>query len=53
MYNFFVDVLIWSFAIYGLFNFLNEFALDFVCYIIEWGVKVFAFLKKIFLKRKY
>lgn len=53
MYNVFVDVLIWSFAIYGLINFLDEFAFDFICYIVESCVKVVLAFKRIFFKKKF
>ena len=34
MYSYFVDVMIWSFSIYGFISFLREFLLETVCYII-------------------
>ncbi len=33
MYNFFVDVLIWSFAIFGMITLLQEFGIDMICYV--------------------
>ena len=32
MYNFFVDLFIWTFCIYGFAKFLEEFAYDIICY---------------------
>lgn len=34
MYTYVVDVLIWTFAIYGFLIFLKEYLLETVCYII-------------------
>ncbi|MBQ9267641.1 MAG: hypothetical protein IJ217_05135 [Clostridia bacterium] len=35
MYNFLIDVIVWSFAIYGFTNIIKEFWLDAICYIIK------------------
>ena len=49
MYNFFVDIVIWSFAIFGLLTFLKEFAIDFLCRISTF---VYIFVKKIIAKTR-
>lgn len=50
MYNFFVDLFIWSFAIYGFINFINEFILDIFYYIIIAFVNMAIFFKKFIAK---
>ena len=47
MYNYFVDVIIWSFSIYGFICFMDEYLLESVCYII---MKCVYFVRKF---RKY
>lgn len=50
MYNFFVDLLIWSFAIYGFIKFMDEYIWDIFCYIISLFIGVTTFFKKFVAK---
>lgn len=50
MYNFFVDLIIWTFAIYGMTKFLEEFAIDIVCIIIKPIYLINCFVKKCIAK---
>lgn len=50
MYNFFVDLIIWTFFIYGFIKFLEEFSLDFVCYIIYILINTVTMFKKFIAK---
>ena len=50
MYNFFIDVIIWSFAIFGFLKFIDEFALEFFCKTYEIIEYTFSILKKFVAK---
>lgn len=50
MFGYIIDVLIWSFAIYGFLNFIKEFWLDMLCYIVEKCVTLVIFFKKFVAK---
>ena len=50
MYNFFADLIVWSFAIFGFIKFFGEFALDFTCYIINIFIYIIVLLKKFVAK---
>ena len=50
MYNFFADLLIWTFAIFGFIKFLDEFLIDIICYIINFFIYIPIILKKFVAK---
>lgn len=50
MYNFFVDLTIWSFAIYGFIKFFEEFILDICCYIVNFCFSIYITFKKFVAK---
>ena len=50
MYNFFIDLVIWSFAIFGFIKFFDEFALDIVYYIANFIICISVFFKKLIAK---
>lgn len=50
MYNFFIDLTIWSFAIFGFIEFWGEFALDIIRYIVVFFIYINIMLKKFVAK---
>lgn len=50
MFGYFVDVILWSFAIYGFWNFWREFWADALCYILEKCAILVLFFKKLVAK---
>ncbi len=50
MYNFFVDLFVWSFAIYGFIKFVGEFIWQFLSYIILSFININTFFKKFIAK---
>lgn len=50
MYNFFIDLIIWSFSIYGFLNFIDEFILDFFAYILRHLMNICTFFRKFIAK---
>lgn len=52
MYNFFIDLIIWSFAIFGFLKFVDEFALDSFYKVYRFFEYIVISLKK-FVAKKY
>lgn len=50
MYNFFIDLIIWSFAIFGFIKFTEEFIWDVFSYIFIAVLRVAIFFKKFIAK---
>lgn len=50
MYNFFIDLIIWSFAIFGFLKFVDEFALDIFYCIFTFFTYIAMSLKKFVAK---
>ena len=50
MYNFFIDLIIWTFAIYGFLKFIDEFWLNTCCKIIEIFLYIMLTFKKFIAK---
>lgn len=50
MYNFFVDLTIWSFFIFGVIKFCEEYAIDSICYIINFFAYISIMVKKVVAK---
>ena len=50
MFNFAVDVFVWTFAIYGFLNIVKEFWVDITCYILKFFIKL---KKKTSIKNKH
>ena len=46
MYNFFVDLFIWTFAIFGMTKVIEEFAIDIICIIVKPFYLMNCFIKK-------
>lgn len=51
MYNFFIDLFIWSFFIYGILKFMEEFAFDFFAYILQKSMNICTFFRKFIAKK--
>lgn len=50
MYNFFIDLTIWSFFVFGVIKFLEEYAIDSICYIVNFCIYINIMLKKFVAK---
>ena len=50
MYNFFVDLFIWTFAIFGMTKVIEEFAIDIICIIVKPFYLMNCVLKKCIAK---
>ncbi|MBQ9280318.1 MAG: hypothetical protein IJ215_04675 [Clostridia bacterium] len=50
MYGYFIDVILWSFSIYGLISFLKEYLLEGICYIFLQVCYVMKKMRKYFAK---
>lgn len=46
MQSYLVNVLVWSFSIYGVLSFLKEYLLESTCYIILKGIYICKLCKK-------
>ena len=51
MYNFFIDLIIWSFAIFGFLKIIDEFALDGFCNIYRVFEYIIISFKKFVAKK--
>lgn len=52
MYYYIINLVIWTFSIYGFIDFIKEIWLDFICYIVQ-GIRVIGkALKKLLIKKQ-
>ncbi len=51
MYSLIIDTFIWSFAIYGFLNFLEEYFLESICYIICKFIYIIKLFKNFIAKK--
>lgn len=51
MYNFFIDLVIWSFAIFGFLKFIDEFALAGFCKVYRFFEYIIISFKKFIAKK--
>ena len=52
MYSLIIDILIWSFAIYGFVSFIEEFFINTICYIILKTINIVKFCENIIAKKE-
>ena len=51
MYGYVLDVIIWSFAIYGFINFMREYLLETFCYLVSQSVYIVKISSKFIVKK--